>query len=77
MIFPSSDKNCDKVSPNAPAILSKEAKEGNIFFRYHDEIVDCGNSERLANSYSVQFRSFRYCVIRCNISIILVPISRF
>jgi len=42
--FPS-ENNCDSVIPKAVQIFSKEGTVGTMFFRYHDEIVDCGKPE--------------------------------
>ena len=59
MMLSSSESIWDSVSPKAWAILSRDASDGSIFFRYHDDMVDWGISERLASSYSVQPRSLR------------------
>ena len=53
----------ERVIPKAVQIFSREGMVGIIFFRYQEEIVDCGRPERSASWYSVQPRSSRYAVI--------------
>ncbi len=44
-----SAKSCAIVIPNARQIFSREGTVGIIFFRYQDEMVDCGKPERSAS----------------------------
>ena len=66
--------NCDKVIPNASQIFSSDGTVGTMSFLYHDEIVDCGKSERSASWYSLHPRSSRYSVIADRTSFISIPL---
>ena len=61
------------VMPKAAHIYSRDGIVGTMFFRYHDEIVDCGSPERSESWYSVQPRSSRYFAIRSRISFNTFP----
>lgn len=64
----SSRKNCETVIPKASHIFSRDEIEGNIFFRYQEEIVDWVSPDRSASWYSVQWRSVLNLVIFCRMS---------
>lgn len=63
-----SDNNWESVIPKAWQIFFKEGMVGTIFFRYHEEIVDCGSPERSASWYSVQPLFCLYVVMVVRIS---------
>lgn len=71
----SSLKNWERVILKALQIFSREEMVGSIFFLYQEEIVDCGNPDLSANSYSVQPRSKRFLTIVSRMFCIISPFS--
>ena len=49
MLSSLSAKSWERVMPKASQIFSMDAREGVIFFLYHDEMVDCGRPDRSAS----------------------------
>lgn len=75
-VFSSSASSWDSVMPSAPQTFSSDGREGIIFLRYQEEMVDWGRPERSASWYSVQPRLSRYRVISARISFIpLCPLT--
>ena len=66
--IPSSAKSCERVIPKAAQIFSREGTVGIIFFRYQEDIVDCGRPACSASWHSVHPLAALCSAIALNIS---------